>query len=66
MGELKTILVEMHVRDPKHYKGDGIIRFNFTDDQCRLPARIESTMPVVGKAVLIIKSENASRACARA
>jgi hypothetical protein len=55
----------MRVRDPKHYKAEGIIRFNFTDDECRLPARIESTMPVVGKAVLIIKSENASRACAR-
>jgi hypothetical protein len=66
MGELKTVLVEMRVRDPKHYKGEGIIRFNFTDDECRLPARIESTMPVVGKAVLIIKSENASSACAKA
>lgn len=65
MGELRTILVEMRVRDPKHYKGDGLIRINFTDDQCRLPARIESTMPVVGKAVLTIKSGNASSQCAR-
>ena len=65
MGELRTIRVEMRVRDPKHYKGDGLIRINFTDDQCRLPARIESTMPVVGKAVLTIKSGNASSQCAR-
>ena len=65
MGELKTVLVEMRVRDPKHYKGDGIIRFNLTDDECRLPARIESTMPIVGRAVLTMKSENASAQCAK-
>jgi hypothetical protein len=66
MGELKTVLVEMRVRDPKHYKGDGLIRFNLTDDECRLPARIESTMPILGKAVLTMKSENASSQCAKA
>jgi uncharacterized protein DUF3108 len=65
LGELKTMLVEMHVRDPKHYKGEGVIKLNITTDQCRLPARIESTIPFVGKAILTIKSENASLACAR-
>lgn len=65
MGELRTVLVEMRVRDPKHYKGDGLIRFNLTDDACRLPARMESTMPIVGKAVLTMKSENASSQCAK-
>lgn len=65
LGELKTVLVEMRVRDPKHYKGDGLIRFNLTDDKCRLPARIESTMPIVGKAVMTMKSENASAQCAK-
>lgn len=65
IGELHTVLVEMHVRDPKHYKGEGIIRINLTDDDCRLPARIESTMPVVGKVVMTIKSENAPPACAK-
>jgi uncharacterized protein DUF3108 len=63
LGEIKTILVEMRVRDPKHYKGDGLIRFNFTADRCRLPARIESTMSLVGKVVMTIKSENAYPAC---
>ncbi|MGZ3331114.1 MAG: DUF3108 domain-containing protein [Gemmatimonadaceae bacterium] len=58
MGELRTVLVEMHVRDPRHYKGEGVIRINLTDDACRLPARIESTMPVVGKAILTIDSQN--------
>jgi uncharacterized protein DUF3108 len=58
MGELKVILVEMRVRDPRHYKGEGVIRIHITDDDCRLPARIESTMPVVGTAVLTISSQN--------
>jgi hypothetical protein len=58
MGELRTVLVEMRVRDPRHYKGEGIIRIHLTDDDCRLPAKIESTMPVVGTATLSIASQN--------
>ena len=58
MGELRVILVEMRVRDPGHYKGEGVIRIHLTDDECRLPARIESTMPVIGTAVLTIASQN--------
>lgn len=65
LGELHTVLVEMRVRDPEHYKGEGIIRFNFTDDDCRLPARIESTMPVVGKTIMSLKAENAAPVCAK-
>lgn len=57
MGELHVIRVEMVVRDPRHYKGDGVIRIHLTDDACRLPARIESAMPVIGTAVLTIDSE---------
>jgi hypothetical protein len=58
MGELRVILVEMRVRDPRHYKGEGVIRIHLTDDECRLPARMESTMPVVGTAILTIASQN--------
>jgi uncharacterized protein DUF3108 len=65
LGELKTMLVEMRVRDPRHYKGEGVIKLNITIDECRLPARIESTMPIVGKAILTIKSENVSPDCAK-
>ncbi|HJQ12850.1 MAG TPA: DUF3108 domain-containing protein [Gemmatimonadaceae bacterium] len=65
LGELHTMLVEMRVRDPQHYKGEGLIRFNFTDDDCKLPARIESMMPVVGKAVMTLRAENAPPECAR-
>lgn len=58
MGELRVFRVEMRVHDPRHYKGEGIIRIYLTDDDCRLPARIESTMPVIGTAILTIDSEN--------
>ncbi len=57
MGELHVIRVEMLVRDPQHYEGEGVIRIHLTDDACRLPARIESTMPVIGTAILTIDSE---------
>src|SRR5512132_1803016 len=60
MGELRVFRVEMRVHDPRHYKGEGIIRIHLTDDECRLPARIESTMPVIGTAVLMIDSQNTS------
>ena len=63
VGEVKTMLVEMRVRDPKHFKQEGIIRFNISNDACRLPVRIESTMPVIGKAVLTMKAENARVDC---
>ncbi|MDQ6717153.1 MAG: DUF3108 domain-containing protein [Gemmatimonadota bacterium] len=56
MGEVKTMLVEMRVRDPKHYKEDGVIRFNISNDACRLPVRIESTMPMIGQTVMTMKS----------
>jgi hypothetical protein len=65
LGELHTILVEMRVRDPRHYDGEGLIRINLTEDECRLPARIESTMPIVGKAIMILRSENAAPSCAK-
>ena len=57
MGELRTFLVEMRVRDPRHYKGEGVIRIHLTDDECRVPARIQSEMPVVGTGVLTIESQ---------
>lgn len=57
LGELPTILVEMQVRDPVRY-GDsaGIIRIHFTDDRRRLPARIESEIPLLGKAIMTLQS----------
>jgi hypothetical protein len=60
MGELKVFLVEMRVHDPSHYKSEGLIRIHITDDDCRIPVRIESSMPVIGTAVLTIDAQNSS------
>lgn len=54
LGELHVVRVEMRVRDPRHYEGDGIIHIHLSDDACKVPVRIESTMPVIGTAVLTI------------
>jgi hypothetical protein len=59
MGEFPTVVVEMRVRDVRRYKGEGVIRFNLSDDARRLPVRIETAAPVVGKAVLLLESVSA-------
>jgi hypothetical protein len=46
----------MRVKDPRRYRGEGVIRINLSDDDRRLPVRIQSTMPIVGNAVLTLES----------
>jgi hypothetical protein len=60
-GVFETIVVEMRVKHPRRYKGEGIIRIHLTDDRCRLPVRIESAMPVVGTTVLTLESHTHAR-----
>jgi hypothetical protein len=55
-GDFATVVVEMRVKDPRNYRGEGVIRIHLTDDACRLPVRIESTMPDVGRTVLTLES----------
>lgn len=57
-GAYHTILVEMRVHDRRRY-GDhaGIIRINFSDDRRRIPVRIESEMPIVGRAVFLLTAD---------
>ena len=55
-GEFRTILVELRVKDPRRYRGEGVIKINLSDDARRIPVRIESTMPIVGNAVLALES----------
>ncbi|HET7553250.1 MAG TPA: DUF3108 domain-containing protein [Gemmatimonadaceae bacterium] len=63
-GEFRTVLVEMRVRDPEHYKGEGRLRFYLSDDACRIPVRIESAMPNVGLVTFSLESyEHPSASC---
>ena len=55
-GEFRVVRLEMRVRDPRRYKGEGVIRIDLTDDARRLPVRIESAMPRIGTAVLTLDS----------
>jgi hypothetical protein len=57
-GSFRTVLVEMRVRDARRYKGEGVIRINLSDDAMRIPVRIESAMPVIGTAVMLLESLN--------
>ncbi len=56
LGTFATREVEMRVRDTRNYRGEGVIRFSFSDDACRRPVRIESTIPDAGTVVMTLQS----------
>jgi hypothetical protein len=55
-GTFPTIVVEMKVKDPKRYGGEGVIRIHLSDDAYRYPVRIESHVPVFGSTVLTLEA----------
>ena len=57
-GTFSTVLIEMRVKDPARYRGEGVIRINITDDHCRLPVRIVSDVPLAGEATLILEAHS--------
>ena len=61
-GKFHAVIVEMRVRDTRHYNGEGIIKFAFSDDKCRLILRIESDVPDAGSAALYLKAYSGNRA----
>jgi hypothetical protein len=63
-GTTNTTVVEMRVRDPEHYRGEGTIRFSISDDRCRIPVRIESTIPDAGTVVLTLANADGDSLCA--
>lgn len=62
-GSVATTVVEMRVRDPEHYRGEGTIRFSISEDRCRIPVRIESTIPDAGTVVLTLASPGGDSLC---
>ena len=55
-GRFHTVQVEMRVRDPIRYQGEGVIRLHLTDDARRLLVRMESSIPRAGRMVLSLES----------
>jgi len=53
-GTFQVRDIEMRVRDARRYRGEGVIRISLSDDMCRRPVRIESTMPEAGTVVLTL------------
>jgi len=62
-GSVGATVVEMRVRDPEHYRGEGTIRFSISEDRCRIPMRIESTIPDAGTVVLTLASSGGDTLC---
>jgi hypothetical protein len=55
-GSFQAIEVEMRVRDPNRYGGEGVIQIHFTDDERHVPIRLESQIPVAGRKVLSLEA----------
>jgi hypothetical protein len=55
-GEFHTVVVEMRVKDARHYKSVGVIKLFLTDDRTHIPVRIESAAPIFGTAVFTLES----------
>lgn len=54
-GRFQAVVVEMTVRDPARYRGEGVVTLHFTDDERRIPIRIESNLPGMGRTVLSLE-----------
>lgn len=61
-GTFRTRVVVMHVRDPKHFKGIGLIKLNIDVSACRMPVRIVSKMPIVGTTTLTLTQHRSAGA----
>lgn len=51
-GRFPVTVVEMRVRDPERFGGEGKVTLYLADDASRAPVRIESAMPGAGNLVL--------------
>lgn len=54
LGTFRTRVIDMHVRDPRRYRGAGVIRLNIDTGACHLPIRMVSRMPIVGTTTLTL------------
>lgn len=64
-GRFRTVHVEMRVRDPERYRGEGVIHLHLTDDARRVLVRMESNIPGAGRLVLSLESGSGGCEAAR-
>jgi Protein of unknown function (DUF3108) len=55
-GTFRTVEVEMRVKDPARYRGDGVIQLHLTDDARHVLVRMESSIPRAGRMVLSLQA----------
>jgi len=53
-GVFRTRIIDMEVRDPKRYKGTGVIRLHISEGDCPMLVRMESKMPLLGTTTLTL------------
>jgi hypothetical protein len=59
-GDFRAVQVEMRVRDPHQYGGEGVILIHLTDDAHHLPLRIDSRIPRAGHVTLALEALSAT------
>ena len=55
-GEFDTVELEMRSKDGVDYKDEWVLRLWISEDRCRLPVRMESTVAVLGTGVMTLES----------
>jgi hypothetical protein len=55
-GEFDTVELEMRSKDGVDFKGEWVLRLWISEDPCRLPVRMESVVPLLGKGVMTLES----------
>ena len=55
LGQYAVVVVDLRVKDPR-FTGEGVIRLFLSDDDDRVPVRIESTLPGLGSAVFTLET----------
>lgn len=55
-GTFSAMVVEMRVRDPNRYQGEGRIRLHILDDDRRTPVRIQTALPDAGTITLELET----------
>jgi hypothetical protein len=55
-GEFNTDELEVRVKDGTNWKDEWVVRLWISDDPCRLPVRMESSMPILGTGDMTLES----------
>lgn len=63
-GRFEAFVVEMRVRDPQRYRGEGVITLELSTGPRRIPLRIETRLPGMGRTLLTLESDRTDLATA--